>query len=517
MKKKKDLFDLIRSMTKSEKRYFKLFSSLHTIGSKNNYVTLFDAIEKQKEYDEEVIVKLFSKEQFVKRLPVAKDYLYRLIMKALHSYHSNTSVNSIIKEQLHCIEILYKKKLYDQCQRNLSGIKILAKKYEQHLHHYEIIMWESKLMSAAAFANKTEKDIERFYGEGKNILKKLENIIEYMNLSFKLHINLSKGGVFARNSREFEKIKSIRDEPLLRFEKNALSDAARIWYYNFNLTYFFYTGDYTNAYTYAKKEFGLVESNLDAVEQETKRYITSLYNLLTICLKLKKENEINIHLKQLRTISERFNIKNKQDTLVYSFVFSYRVESRMYIISGQFNKGILIIPEIENGLEQYKGKLNKPAELEFYMNISLLYFGSEKYRKALLWINKILNESKTDVRQDIFIYARIINLIIHFELGNEELLERIVKSTYYFLHKRNKLYQFETIILNFIRKELQKIKTKEELIEAFKKLKSQIVKISKDPYEEKVLQYFDFISWLESKIENRPFASIVKEKWEKNT
>ena len=47
------LFDLVKSMSKSEKRYFKLMSSRHTIGDENNYVRLFDFLDKQEEYDED--------------------------------------------------------------------------------------------------------------------------------------------------------------------------------------------------------------------------------------------------------------------------------------------------------------------------------------------------------------------------------------------------------------------------------------------------------------------------------
>ena len=40
------LFELIQAMSKSEKRYFKLMSSRHTIGKENNYVRLFDFLDK---------------------------------------------------------------------------------------------------------------------------------------------------------------------------------------------------------------------------------------------------------------------------------------------------------------------------------------------------------------------------------------------------------------------------------------------------------------------------------------
>ena len=60
-KVKEALFELIKSLSKSEKRYFKLLSSRHTIGDENNYVKLFDFIDKQTTYDEGVIFKEFKK------------------------------------------------------------------------------------------------------------------------------------------------------------------------------------------------------------------------------------------------------------------------------------------------------------------------------------------------------------------------------------------------------------------------------------------------------------------------
>lgn len=53
---------LIQSLTKSEKRYFKMFTSLQS--GEKSYLKLFDAIEKMEEYDEEKIKKC-SKEKIL--------------------------------------------------------------------------------------------------------------------------------------------------------------------------------------------------------------------------------------------------------------------------------------------------------------------------------------------------------------------------------------------------------------------------------------------------------------------
>ena len=70
------LFDLVKSMTMSEKRYFKINSLKHVIGDSNDYIQLFDAIEKQDVYNE----KLLLKYPFVKNLSQEKNYLYRLYL-----------------------------------------------------------------------------------------------------------------------------------------------------------------------------------------------------------------------------------------------------------------------------------------------------------------------------------------------------------------------------------------------------------------------------------------------------
>ena len=62
------LFDLVKSMTMSEKRYFKINSLKHVIGDSNDYIQLFDAIEKQDVYNE----KLLLKYPFVKNLSQEK-------------------------------------------------------------------------------------------------------------------------------------------------------------------------------------------------------------------------------------------------------------------------------------------------------------------------------------------------------------------------------------------------------------------------------------------------------------
>ena len=88
MKPSNELFELIKSLTKSEKRFFKLQSSLQS-GDKN-YIRLFDTIDKMSEYDEEEVKSAFKGEKFIKHLPSEKNHLYKVILKALRSFYGET-------------------------------------------------------------------------------------------------------------------------------------------------------------------------------------------------------------------------------------------------------------------------------------------------------------------------------------------------------------------------------------------------------------------------------------------
>ncbi len=112
MKPSNELFDLVKSLTKSEKRFFKLSSSLQS--GEKNYLKIFDVIDKQNEYNENAIKDQFAGETFIKHFPSEKNHLYKLILKSLRSYHSDNSISSVLKQEIKNIEILYNKALFKE-------------------------------------------------------------------------------------------------------------------------------------------------------------------------------------------------------------------------------------------------------------------------------------------------------------------------------------------------------------------------------------------------------------------
>ena len=88
------LFHLIKSLTGSEKRYFKLFVR-DTGGKTSKYIQLFEAIEKQEVFDDEALRSLVYSTEHIqsRKYSELKAYLYELILKSLQSYDEKTSID----------------------------------------------------------------------------------------------------------------------------------------------------------------------------------------------------------------------------------------------------------------------------------------------------------------------------------------------------------------------------------------------------------------------------------------
>ena len=97
------LHQLIKSLSAPEKGYIKKQAMLHVIGSQNKYIKIFDAIDKQKEYNEKELIRKFKGEPILNNFAVAKNYLFKFILKSLESY--NTSIKSELRSSLNQIEI----------------------------------------------------------------------------------------------------------------------------------------------------------------------------------------------------------------------------------------------------------------------------------------------------------------------------------------------------------------------------------------------------------------------------
>jgi hypothetical protein len=71
------------------------------------------------------------------------------------------------------------------------------------------------------------------------------------------------------------------------------------------------------------------------------------------------------------------------------------------------------------------------------------------------------------------------------------------------LSKRDLLYELERILLAFLRRYERIPEDPVVLREAFAELRNQLIPLQEDAYERNAFDYFDFIVWLEARIQQK--------------
>lgn len=507
MKPSTELHSLIKSLTKSEKRFFKLNSSLQS-GDKN-YLKIFDFVEKQKKYDEEELKNHFKEETFVKHLPSEKNHLYRLILKSLRAYYSEQSVSSQLKQEIKNIDILNRKALYKECSKFVTRAKQLAEEYEKFYYWFELINWEKRLLEEAYESGIFTINLDELIKEEQMVVDKLRNLAEYHVLYSRINYIFKSGG-FTRNEQEREVVNEIENYHLIKGKDTALSTRATTICYYIKGVCSASKRDYENALIFFRKAKSVMERKSKIRDDLQQRYIATL-NFLMLCYidtyDFKSAEMLVAEIKALGGKKAFDALDSKVRLFTATLIGQLQLNNR----KGHFQKSIELIPEVEQGLEVFEEKINKEKQLLFTYNLAYASFGVEDYRTALRYINEVLNDNEKQLRQDIYSFARIFNLIIHFELQNLDFLEYDLKSAARYLNKHPKDYQVEKLFIAHI-KLLAREEELESQREIFVKFDEKLRELLKMDRENVILEYFDILAWTDSKINNRSFAEAVQKR-----
>jgi hypothetical protein len=501
MKESDELFQLIHSMSRSEKGYFQKFASGNTDSANKNYIRLFELINDQKEYDEEKIKTRFKNEVFIKQLHVTKNYLYHLILKSLRNFHSRSSIDTQLIEYMRDAELLFDKSLHKHGKKVLVKAKKLAYTNERYPLLLQIIRIEIKVADAV-----TNKNL---LAEEKEILSRLENLNLYRSLSARLNEKLLASNKI-RKAEDLKAIDKIISDPLLSDEKNAICLDSKIYFFNIYSNYYELKEDYKNSYNYAKKFVTLLEQHPQQIRLHFKNYLMALNNLCIRQLNLKKYTESRETIEKIRLLPDHYSDTISEDDAASIFITLYSLETDLDIKSGVFRKITGMVKDIENGLKDLDNSIYISYKMAVWFNVAYLYFGTGEYKKALPWLNKIINTEETGLRKDIQACARLVHLLIHYELEDMDTLNYIAKSIERFFYKGHWIFGYEKILLDFIRK-LSKADDTKQLKELFIHVKEQLLQLEKNP-QERISEYFDFISWLDSKINKIPFQEAYRKR-----
>lgn len=482
-----DLFQLIQSLSAPEQRYFRRFAGRHTAGEDNSYLRLFDLIIQQSEYDEAALKAQLANDPIAAHFAVTKRYLYGQILESLHHFHSAQSVEEAAKKDLHLAAVLIQKDLPAQAEKLLAKTKKRIRQYELYALLPELLQTERLLPGA------TEDSLKTWKSEWDDTLAMLANEAAFSAMAGAVsHWHLRKvspaGGQLAR---------ALEEQGLGELLAGTVAPRtlrAQLDYYKARSTWHFMHGEPQEAYRLNRLHIALFEQHPQLLELYPRRYLMALNNLLIDQFQLQHFEELAGGIEKLKALPQRrafHRIPNLEEKV---FEQSALLELNACIARAQFPQMLPQLPAIADGLQRHGAKIALHNRLSIPYLLAYIYFENRRFEVALDCINSLLQYPRRDVMEELFRFAGLLNILIHFELGNEELAANLIPAARRQGLRSGRPFQVEALLFRFLQQLIQAPGERRRR-NIYAQWHAALEPLRDDPAEQRAFNYFDFHRW----------------------
>lgn len=495
---------LINSLSKAEKRYFRLLANLQT-GDKI-YLFLFGLLEKNK--SEEDICNEFQHRYSGKSLETAGKHLYTIILDALVRLREKQDIQTQTFHSISKSNLLFERGLIEEAFSELDKAFELATSYENDSLTLLIYRTELKYHSSLNFNKISEKQLVAKQMRIHEIMKYTRSI----NLHLQLY-NILKYRIIHKGHVRSDKQKSNLNDLVLS-ELNLMANnsyrgfEAEKLHLLFQATYYLNSGNYKSALRLYEELIYLFEKNTHLLLNPPIYYLSTLRGILDSLHTMGLYKEMPFFLSKLSTLEKQ----------AYPVVFLFEVRWLNYFYqlvsllnTGDFEKACALFHSYEDSLYKKTHLLNPEHLLQLYLYTSILYLSLHDLVNARKYMKKIISSGKFFYPLPSYKTARLINLLLQAESGKLEVIENEINSIKRTIHLEKHAYITEKLIFRFVSAYPLPAypQGKKRLWLQYKK-DMEIIRNNK--YEQQLLKTFDFLSWIESILTQRPFAEIIKDK-----
>jgi hypothetical protein len=501
------LFQLIHSLEKSEKRHFKLYIKRSSSKDDLKIVRLFDALDKLSDYDEKLLLKKLPDIQKT-QLANLKSHLYKQLLASLRLLKTSENIDLQLSEHLDNARLLYNKGLKIQSLKILEKAKELARDHQKFNTLVQLISLEKKIETLHITRSSVEKT-EQLAMEAMQISSHIDRVTRLSNLALLLYRWYVING-HARNELDEKDIRAFFKTHLPGNVNDIAGFYEKLYLYQSYCWYAFIRQDFLMYYRYSQKWIDLFDEEPMLIEVETGHYVKGMHTLLNALFDLRNFEKFDIVLKKFELFAKTSVAAQHDNFRTHTSIYINSAKINYHLMKGTFKEGLALIPEIEEKLTEYALQVDRHRILVFNYKFANLYFGNGNYEACIDYLQKIIN-GPLDLRIDLQCYARLMHMMSHYELGNYDIMESLIKSVYRFMAKMKNLTVVEEEMFKFLRHsfDVSPTKMKPELEMFLSKVKH----LEKNRFETRAFAYMDIISWIESKVYHKPMSEIIYNKY----
>lgn len=479
------LYQLIQSMTKAEKSYFRkqsrAFSEKDTA-----YLELFDALVSLKKYDEKALRAALSGKRFLKQLPVMKHYLYEELLDSLVRFRAKDDTEIQLYQTRQAIAVLMQKKLPIPAERLLKKALKKAVEEERFLIVLHLLGLQNKLY--VNFKNESWQAQKKTWEDMDRYLNKFQNLQIYQRLHASV-LRFLKRERIARSASDKEELEQLIQNPYLQDIGLAESFWALVFREATFDAYHKAQGDFEGAFRHVQMLLNRYEEQPHWQKIDVQNYMGVIINYLNTAYYTQKTELLLEGISKLQKLNFKdFKLEMLREMRSMVLHFSYMK------LSGDFSEFKNLCSVADGYVAKNQSKLPTGEKRLLYYNIlhNALRIGDidAAFDRRL----QLAQLPRTQTQSDFQRFERLLEILIHYEKGNEELVLSLCQNIKRQLSESGYESLFVQMFQKIVKTPLLERKTLwTDWIGEWKKL------FEHQPEEVKALEYFDVMLWLQAK------------------
>lgn len=485
MSGKNELFAIVHSLSKSECARVRSILKKSELG-----ISLFNAVVKQEKPDNEALKKLFP-DQGLSAFRSMKSWLFDRVVEILAT-RKGAKGGYEGAMLIDCIHILIPRNLLSKAEMKLDKAEALVTKREDFQLHLDLLDVRKELAVRQMTGAALQSEMTGLSDLSMELAAKLTNQLEYKAI-WNFIIGLPRG-----DAQELEsEIKTIESNPLI-VSPDFMSLKARLIYLRILQWLARVKGKYEQAVGHSEFIVNLIEENPELLNNSRTMllYWDFVFSWGLYLLHLKKLDQAMVPIEKLRAafhgkekISKWLVWANLRFLELWKFSRSRQYEEvkRMIVLIKKELPVLGVTPP------------NEYLNLVWMCCVQLMILG--EYKEAILWLFKLL-DANIHIREDLLAVGKVLILVCYYSLESFENLAREFDLD----KKRKKKIRKESrfgFVIDFL-SSMIKLPPSERMA-GERELYRQIRDKEIPPF---TLQYFDWETWILSRMENKRMMDI---------
>ncbi len=451
-------------MNKAEKWYFKKYITIHSSKAESDYLLLFNAIVSQKTYDEQALKEQFKDSGVSKRFSELKSYLYQKILKSLMLFKSERSVDFQIFSLVEQSKILFERNLPEASLKLLEKAEKKAEEQSDFLWQLKIRFLKNDIGVSNLEVNQMEEFLTSDLEMENQIWLHYKKDLRIAQLHTKQRL-IKYQHIFDR-SKSIEQLNFDQKDIALLSSWPKMNTRSQINCLTMLSDYYVGINQPLKAVDHINQALAICDLiALNSVEN-TKLYLVGIWRLCHVQYSLNYFSDTQKTIARMEQLLNNKNLDLREKQHIFGLAMFFTIF--IYLKSGRPELGISYFEDRSTYFYKHHSKFFTSYTLSIITGIAHLQMLTQSWEKARKHLNWIKKHDQLKKYKHINAQIKLAELILHYELNNQKLLDSLIASTYRNLKSKESILQADRVLINFLKKvnrlqdkkKIQKIATK---------------------------------------------------------